>query len=73
MSAKPKRTAKNGPQPVARTVQSTAALLTGSEQLVADLREMIVAARRGVARAIDSGLVALYWQIGRRLRQDIFT
>ena len=39
--------------------------------LLADLRELIVQAREGVARAVDSGLVTLYWHVGRRIRQDI--
>lgn len=32
---------------------------------------MILAAREGVARAVDTGLVTLYWSIGRRIRQDV--
>jgi hypothetical protein len=32
---------------------------------------MIVQARQGVARAVDSGLTTLYWHIGRRIRQDV--
>jgi len=32
---------------------------------------MILQAREGVARAVDSGLTTLYWHIGRRIRQDI--
>jgi hypothetical protein len=39
--------------------------------LLADVRELIVQAREGVARAVDSGLTTLYWHIGRRVRQDI--
>ena len=39
--------------------------------LVTDVREMIQEARAGVARAVDSGLVTLYWHVGRRIRQDI--
>ena len=39
--------------------------------LVMDVRELIVQARAGVARAVDSGLVTLYWHVGRRIRQDI--
>ena len=39
--------------------------------LLADLRELILQAREGVARAVDSGLVTLYWHVGRRIRQDI--
>ncbi len=39
--------------------------------LLSDVRELIQQAREGVARAIDSGLVTLYWHVGRRIRQDI--
>jgi hypothetical protein len=53
-----RRSAENPSKPPAR------ALLT-------DVRELIVQARAGVARAVDSGLTMLYWHIGRRIRQDI--
>ena len=39
--------------------------------LLTDLRELILHARAGVARAVDSGLVTLYWHVGRRIRRDI--
>lgn len=39
--------------------------------LLAEVRGLILAAREQVARAVDSGLVTLYWHIGRRIRQDI--
>jgi predicted nuclease of restriction endonuclease-like (RecB) superfamily len=39
--------------------------------LLTDVRDMVLQARTGVARAVDSGLVALYWHIGRRVRQEI--
>ena len=39
--------------------------------LLADVRGLILAAREQVARAVDSGLVTLYWHIGRRVHQDI--
>lgn len=39
--------------------------------LLADVRELILRAREGVARAIDSGLTTLYWHVGRRVRRDI--
>ena len=41
------------------------------DALLSDVRELIRQAREGVARAIDSGLVLLYWHVGRRIRQDI--
>jgi len=39
--------------------------------LLPDIREMILAAREHVARQVDSGLVTLYWNLGRRIHQDI--
>ncbi|NOS69126.1 MAG: DUF1016 domain-containing protein [Verrucomicrobia bacterium] len=39
--------------------------------LLTDVRELIVQARAGIARAVDSGLVTLYWHVGRRIQQDI--
>ncbi len=39
--------------------------------LLTDLREMILGARAQVARAVDAGLVTLYWNVGRRIRQDV--
>lgn len=39
--------------------------------LVTDVRQMILAARESVSRAVDSSLTLLHWHIGRRIRQDI--
>ena len=41
------------------------------QTLLSDVRSLIVEARVGVARAVNAGLVTLYWHIGRRIRQDI--
>ena len=69
--SKPKRTGKKKARAVAKVAQPETDVPSGSDQLLSDLRNLILAARRSVARAIDSGLVTLYWQIGRRIRQDI--
>lgn len=42
-----------------------------STPLLADLRQLIVTARARVARAVDSGLVALHWEIGHRIRHEV--
>jgi predicted nuclease of restriction endonuclease-like (RecB) superfamily len=42
-----------------------------SESLFQDLRSLIIEARQDVARSINSALVMLYWQVGKRIRQDI--
>jgi predicted nuclease of restriction endonuclease-like (RecB) superfamily len=48
------------------------ATLTGlSPALVTDLRQIIHSAREQVARAVDSGLIMLYWSIGHRIRTDV--
>jgi len=39
--------------------------------LLADVRELILTTREGVARTVNAGLVMLYWQIGQRIRRDI--
>jgi hypothetical protein len=39
--------------------------------LVLEVRELILQAREGVARAVDSALTTLYWHIGRRTLQDV--
>jgi predicted nuclease of restriction endonuclease-like (RecB) superfamily len=44
---------------------------TKSRALLTDLRQLIRSARASVARAVDAGLVALTWQVGHRIRQDI--
>jgi predicted nuclease of restriction endonuclease-like (RecB) superfamily len=41
------------------------------KDLLIEVREMILQAREGVARAVDSGMTMLYWNVGRRIRQDI--
>jgi predicted nuclease of restriction endonuclease-like (RecB) superfamily len=40
-------------------------------KLLGDIRGLIEAARGQVARAVNTGLVRLYWDVGRRIRQDI--
>ena len=49
----------------------TKSALAVQRPLLADVRELIVQARAGVARAVDSGLTTLYWHVGQRIRQDI--
>jgi predicted nuclease of restriction endonuclease-like (RecB) superfamily len=40
-------------------------------KLLADLRELIESARRGVAQAVNSALVLLYWQVGNRIQTEV--
>ncbi|MCI0539023.1 MAG: PDDEXK nuclease domain-containing protein [Verrucomicrobiales bacterium] len=43
----------------------------GVTPLLADVRELILAAREGIARTINAGLTLLYWEIGTRIRRDV--
>ncbi len=47
------------------------AIASGSETLLTDLRALISERREGVAQAVNSALVLLYWQIGHRIHDDI--
>lgn len=42
-----------------------------ADQLLGDIRALIEAARQQVARTVDTTLVALYWHVGKRIRQDV--
>jgi predicted nuclease of restriction endonuclease-like (RecB) superfamily len=64
--AKPK---KSGKQLVPATRRQSMAPLPG--QLLDDLRNLIWQAREATAQAVNSALVLLYWEVGRRIRQDI--
>ncbi len=43
----------------------------GAKRLLADLREMILAARQSVATTANATLTMMHWQIGNRIRKDI--
>ena len=43
----------------------------GPQELLTDVRELILAARQTVARGVNAALVVLYWQIGQRIRREI--
>ncbi len=51
--------------------QKTALPAVQPRSLLGDVRELILKAREGLARAVDSGLTTLYWHIGHRVRMDI--
>src|SRR5258706_8060447 len=38
--------------------------------LLAEVRDLILQSREGVARAVDVGLTGLYWHVGKRISQD---
>lgn len=39
--------------------------------LLADVRQLIAAAREQTARVVNTGLVLMYWHIGRRIQADV--
>ncbi len=43
----------------------------GPKGLLRDVREMILGVREGVARTVDATLALHYWEVGRRIREDI--
>jgi hypothetical protein len=44
---------------------------TRDPPLVADVRALIVSARRAVATAANASLTMLHWRIGTRIRRDV--
>ena len=50
------------------TIAKRVAPATG---LLQDVRELILTARQGVARAVNVGLVLLYWRVGKRTRDEV--
>ncbi|MFU8805072.1 MAG: DUF1016 N-terminal domain-containing protein [Bradymonadaceae bacterium] len=46
-------------------------LVPSSDALVQELRSLIEATRGRVAQAVNSELVALHWQVGKRLRDEV--
>src|SRR5262245_53449773 len=42
-----------------------------ADRLLADIRALIEAAREQAARAVNSAQVLLYWNIGKRIREDV--
>lgn len=68
MGARRKVTGKPAAQ-VARTTPISVAAPLGV--LGAEVREMILSARRHTAQAVNAGLTMLYWRIGERVRREI--
>ena len=42
-----------------------------SEKLIDDVRSLVESSRRRLAQAVNSELVMLYWQIGKRISEDL--
>jgi DUF1016 N-terminal domain len=61
-----KKRAKNGKLPARRAGSEPA-----PTKLLNDLRDLIQSTRSGLAQAVNSALVLLYWQVGQRIRSDV--
>ncbi len=61
-----KKPADKSPTPPTRAVQVSA-----PKALLDDLRSLIRQTREGVAQAVNSALVLLYWEVGHRIRTEI--
>lgn len=57
--------------PAGANLTTTSNVLAAPDQLLTDLRTLIVATRQNVAHVVNSGLTTLYWEIGRRIRKDV--
>jgi len=44
---------------------------TPPDKLLRDLRTLIESARERVAQQVNEELVALYWTVGKRIREDV--
>ena len=52
------------------TRQDTMAVVS-TRPLLEDIRSLILQTREGVAQAVNSALVSLYWEVGNRIRTDV--
>jgi hypothetical protein len=60
---------KKGDKGESKTAVKVPALM--DQTLLSDIRDLILSARRQVAQVVNAELTMLYWEIGRRIRQDI--
>jgi DUF1016 N-terminal domain len=61
-----KITRRSSSGPSASSVPAIAA-----DRLLGDIRALIEAAREQTAQVVNSGMVGLYWHIGKRIREDV--
>ncbi len=66
MTRTSKNTRRTSPGPPALPVP-----VITDDRLLGDVRALIEAAREQTARAVNSALVGLYWNIGKRIREDV--
>lgn len=78
-----KAASKPGKKPAGKTLANTdlapagqksttpSKAVTAPALLLSELRELILTTRQTVAQGVNSALATLYWEIGRRIRQDV--
>lgn len=71
MPARRKPSTDTSPAVKKSALAKASTTIGASPALVTDLRQLILSAREQVARAVDSGLILLYWSIGHRIRTDV--
>ncbi len=71
MPARRKPSSDTLPAAKKSALTKTSTTIGASPALVTDLRQLILSAREQAARAVDSGLILLYWSIGHRIRTDV--
>lgn len=62
---------RNELSPAGKTELSTLPDHIDSEKLLQDVRSLVERSRLRVAQSVNSGLVLLYWRIGKRIREEI--
>ena len=67
--AKPKKTSK--PHLPVRSTAPAPVPAASADRLLGDVRSLIETARQQVVRTVDSTMVALYWHVGKRIREDV--
>lgn len=65
-----KRTTRDAPRKRRRDIAAMPAT-TAPAKLIADLRKLIEESRQAVAQTVNTALVWMYWNIGKRIREDI--
>lgn len=70
-TAAPVRKKSSAATALSATTESPSPATATPATLLSELRELILASRQNVAQVLNSALTMLYWEIGRRIRQDV--
>src|SRR6516164_9133837 len=64
---KARKTPRHNPSPS----PASPAPAPAADRLLGDIRALIEAAREQTAQVVNSGQILLYWNIGKRIREDV--